>query len=404
MIRVEQKKNFEVGSVDFEAFVGLAVGTGGSGGLNGDRTRRQFLGNDHAKSLHAAHGPVVDDGRAIGLQRQRAGDFAGGTVGRLDFRSAFGEPAAAGWSDFKFLVADGLSAEFDGELALVLSEDNGAGRLRSFLLSRERQRDTRHDSECQSKRCGSEFHGVSYPRVHSLSRKRFLNNQMRGVSTGCNNAAAQDFRDNLGGLAGAVDSMVGELIGGEALGVERAEAGFVAEKRTAGHGHASRKQNWDGGIQPQNRNAGSAQKVGAARLCVSAAAKGENSAFFQLRGAAEGGAKLIRFDLAEGGFAEAFEDLRNRQAGKRFDAVIEVDKAPGELASEERANGGLAGTHETGKAENRDAKLLPAQRRCSGHAIAARKTSRASECELYHCRRRVRLWRGPVRRCRRGPW
>src|SRR5229473_8056681 len=62
MIRVEQKKNFEVGSVDFEAFVGLAVGTGGSGGLNGDRTRRQFLGNDHGKSLHAALGPIVDAG------------------------------------------------------------------------------------------------------------------------------------------------------------------------------------------------------------------------------------------------------------------------------------------------------------------------------------------------------
>src|SRR5260370_34402152 len=143
--------------------------------------------------------------------------------------------------------------------------------------------------------------------------------------------------------------------------------------------------------------------MGAAGLRVGAAAKGENGAFFHLRGAAKHGTKLIRFDLAEGGFAEAFEDLRNRQAGKGFDAVIEIDKAPGELASEERANGGLAGTHKTGKAENRDAELRPARGRCSGHAIVARKTSRASECELYHCRSRVRLWRGPVRRCRRGP-
>src|SRR5216684_364128 len=198
VIAIEQKKNLEVGGGDFQAFVSLAVGTGGSGRLHGNRTRGQFLGNDHRKSLHAALGPVVDaredgvlmveivvqngdqrrierevlleragalhlesdsghavgeedvravrffrlgapvitDGRAIALQRQRAGDFAGGAVGRLDLRGAFGEPAAARRTDFKFLVADGLSAEFDGELALILGEDNRAGRYRSLLLSR----------------------------------------------------------------------------------------------------------------------------------------------------------------------------------------------------------------------------------------------------------------------------
>src|ERR1700731_727553 len=198
VIAIEQEKNFEVGGGDFQAFIGLAVGTGGSGGLHGNRTRGQFLGNDHRKSLHAAFGPVIDAGedgvlmveivvqnsnegrierevlleragalhlesdsghavgeedvravrffrlgapvitdrRSIALQRQRAGDFAGATLGRLDFRGAFGEPAAAGRSDFKFFVADGLSAEFDGELALILGEDNRAGRYRSLLLSR----------------------------------------------------------------------------------------------------------------------------------------------------------------------------------------------------------------------------------------------------------------------------
>ena len=54
-------------------------------------------------------------------------------------------------------------------------------------------------------------------------------------------------------------------------------------------------------------------------------------------------------------------------------ATIEVDKATGELPRQKRANGGLAGTHETGKAKNRDAGLRPAQRRCSCHAIVARK-------------------------------
>src|SRR5216683_2352528 len=60
VIAIEQKKNFEVGGGDFQAFVGLAVGTGGSGRLHGDRTGGQFLGNDHRKSLHAALGPVID--------------------------------------------------------------------------------------------------------------------------------------------------------------------------------------------------------------------------------------------------------------------------------------------------------------------------------------------------------
>src|SRR5260370_33832346 len=162
--------------------------------------------------------PVVTDGRAIGLQRQRAGDFAGGAVGRLDLRGAFGEPAAAGRRNLKFLVADGLAAEFNGELALVLNKDNGIGRWRGLFLSSEGQRGTRHDSQCQCDRTYSEFHSASYPRVHSLSRQRFLNYQMRGVSTGCNNAAAQNFRDDLCGFAGAVPAIIGKLIGRETLG------------------------------------------------------------------------------------------------------------------------------------------------------------------------------------------
>src|SRR5258708_38955614 len=60
VIAIEKEKNLEVGGGDLEAFAGLAVGTGGPGGLHGDRTRRQFLGNEHGKSLHAALGPVVE--------------------------------------------------------------------------------------------------------------------------------------------------------------------------------------------------------------------------------------------------------------------------------------------------------------------------------------------------------
>ena len=64
---------------------------------------------------------------------------------------------------------------------------------------------------------------------------------MPGVSTRRNNAATQNFRDNLCRFAGTVHVIIGKLIGGETLGMERAETGFVAEKRPAGHGHASRE-------------------------------------------------------------------------------------------------------------------------------------------------------------------
>src|SRR5207244_10032737 len=37
---IEQNKNLQVGSADFEAFVGFALGTGGSSRFDGDRTRR----------------------------------------------------------------------------------------------------------------------------------------------------------------------------------------------------------------------------------------------------------------------------------------------------------------------------------------------------------------------------
>src|SRR5260370_17815791 len=60
VIAIEQKKNLEVGGGDFQAFVSLAVGTGGSGTLHGNRTRGQFLGNDLPKSFPPRLGPVVN--------------------------------------------------------------------------------------------------------------------------------------------------------------------------------------------------------------------------------------------------------------------------------------------------------------------------------------------------------
>ena len=167
---------------------------------------------------------------------------------------------------------------------------------------------------------------------------------MRFVSARSNNAEAQNFREHLSWFAGAVHAMVRELIGGQALSVERSEAGLVAKKRTAGHGHAAREENFDRGIEPEHRSTRSAKKFRAARLGVGAAAEGDHRAFLVLGHAAQGSAELIGFQLAEGRLTEAFEYFGDSEAGGFFDAIVEIDETPGELASEERANSGLAGT------------------------------------------------------------
>ena len=74
---------------------------------------------------------------------------------------------------------------------------------------------------------------------------------------------------------------------------------------------------------------------------VGSATEGEDGALL-FRGAAQGGAKLIGFDFAESRLAQAFEDLWDFQASGLLDAFIKIDKPPGELAREQRADGGFA--------------------------------------------------------------
>ena len=169
---------------------------------------------------------------------------------------------------------------------------------------------------------------------------------------GADNAQAQNFGYGLRRIDGAVDAKVRELIGGEALGVQGAEALLVAKERAAGHGHAAAEEEVGGGIEPQDGDARGAEKFGAAGLRVSAAAESEDRAGWIFGGAAEGGTELVGLCLAEGGFAEALEELRDGDAGGSFNAFVEVDEAPGELAGEQGADGGFAGAHETGEAKD----------------------------------------------------
>jgi len=156
------------------------------------------------------------------------------------------------------------------------------------------------------------------------------------------NAAAENFGDNGGRIAGTVDAKIGKLIGNDPLRMKRAEAGFIAEERAAGHRHAAGKQDFNTGVEPDDGDAGVAEKFGSAGLRVGATAEGKDGGFLLFHGAAEGGAELVGFELAEGGLAVTFEKLRDSDAGGGFNTFVKIYKAPAELASETRADRAFA--------------------------------------------------------------
>src|SRR5260370_39883287 len=48
----------------------------------------------------------------------------------------------------------------------------------------------------------------------------------------------------------------------------------------------------------------------------------------------------------------AFEKFRDAQAGSIFDAIIQIDETPRQLAGELRADGGFSGAHESGQSHD----------------------------------------------------
>jgi hypothetical protein len=183
---------------------------------------------------------------------------------------------------------------------------------------------------------------------------RFFDEEMSVWVGAGEDAETQDVGDDERRFAGTIHAVVGELVGGSALRMQGAKAGFVAEQRPSGHGHATRKQSFDGRIEPDNGNALRAQKFRRTRLGVGAAAECKYGGFAQFERAAEGGAELRGFQQAEGCFAVTFEKLGDAQAGSVLDALIEINETPGELAGQLGAYGRLAGTHESGEGDDRD--------------------------------------------------
>src|ERR1700758_2152505 len=183
---------------------------------------------------------------------------------------------------------------------------------------------------------------------------RFFDEEMSvGVGAG-EDAKAEDVGYDEWWFTGAVHTVVGELVRRNALRVQSAKPGFVTKQRAAGHGHAAREQSFNRRIEPDDRNALRSQKFRRTRLGVSAAAECDYGRVAQFESAAEGGAEVRGFQQAEACFAMALEKFGDAQAGSVFNAVVEINEAPGELAGQLGAYSRLAGTHESGEGDNRD--------------------------------------------------
>ena len=94
-----------------------------------------------------------------------------------------------------------------------------------------------------------------------------------GFAGAAGDAQAQDLGDRLCRLDRAIDAMISELIGRQTLSVECAKTFFIAEERTAGHGHAAAEQDFRRRIKPEDRDVCDAKEFRAARLSVGAAAQ-----------------------------------------------------------------------------------------------------------------------------------
>jgi hypothetical protein len=191
---------------------------------------------------------------------------------------------------------------------------------------------------------------------------RFLHSQGRCKFAGgdASNPPPKNFGNHNGGISGAIDAKIGELIRGETLRMKRPEAGLVAEERPARHSHATREKDVDRSVQPDDRDAGIAQEFGGARLGIGASAESNDGGFMELDSAAERATQLLSFELAKSELAVAFEKFGDRDAGGLLDAFVEIDKVPPELAGEAGANSAFASAHETGETDDGDARLRSA--------------------------------------------
>ena len=169
-------------------------------------------------------------------------------------------------------------------------------------------------------------------------------------SLGSDQASAKNLGYDCGGIARAIDAKVRELVGRQALGMKGTEAGFVAKKRPARHGHAAREKDVNGSIEPDDRYGGVTKEFGSAVLGVSAAAESKNRRLLEFSGAADRSAQLLGFELAKCRLAMTFEKLGNGYTCGFFDALVKIDEVPAELTCQAGTDRAFTCTHETGQA------------------------------------------------------
>src|ERR1051326_5879579 len=174
---------------------------------------------------------------------------------------------------------------------------------------------------------------------------------MAGVGGG-KDAKTENVCNHQRRIAGTIHAIVGELIGREPLLVKGMKTGLIAKEGTRGHGHAPRKQGFDGGIEPDDRDILRFQKLRSAGLGVGAAAKRNHGRFAEFERSSESGPELCRFEQAKGWLAVALEKFCDTHARGVLDAVIQIDETPSEVAGELRPDGSLAGAHESSESDD----------------------------------------------------
>ena len=162
------------------------------------------------------------------------------------------------------------------------------------------------------------------------------------------------------GRGGAVDGLVGGLVGGgdgevgqaAVEGVAFGEAllggGRVSED---GAGdvleHAAIEEGGEGGVEEDGEGGGGLlEEEAVGELFGCATAEGEDGVVV-----AEGGGEGGGFEAAEVGFAVALEELGDGGSGAGFEVGVEVEEVPVEAGGEEAADGGFACSHESGEDE-----------------------------------------------------
>src|SRR5208282_4855081 len=137
----------------------------------------------------------------------------------------------------------------------------------------------------------------------------------------------------------------------QALAVQLAEAGLIAEERPVGDVCAALKQLLDRTVQPNQRDAVPLEKRKIGGLSGCAAAERDNRGPAERRGLAQRFFEFFVFDLPKGRLALLREDLRNGKSCHIRNSAVEIHVNPTDLPCEKSSDGGFAAAHEAREAE-----------------------------------------------------